>query len=154
MAQALARRDLGAVARIFRKWTGASQTDIGALVGMPQPHISELERGGRRITTLDLFERFADGLGIPRNLLGLAEDRTGQPRPETEVAGSQREWLTTRRMLNRHRPELTRLVSGIYPPEDRLGSTGILMEPEWRLRAPVDLASAELAWRQELPRRQ
>lgn len=151
MAQALARRDLGAVVRIFRKWTGASQTGIGALVGMPQPHISELERGGRHITTLDLFERFADGLGIPRNLLGLAEDRTGQPRPETEVARSQREWLTTRRMLNRHRPELTRLVSGIYPPEDRLGSTGILMAPEWRLRAPVDLASVELAWRQELP---
>ncbi len=58
MAQALADRDMGAVVRIFRQWTRASQTDIGASVGMPQPHISELERGGRRITTLDLFERF------------------------------------------------------------------------------------------------
>jgi transcriptional regulator with XRE-family HTH domain len=151
MAQALARRDLGAVVRLFRQWTGASQTEVGALVGMPQPHISELEHGGRRITTLELFERFADGLGIPRSLLGLAEDGPGPPRAETEVARSQREWLATRRMLNRHRAELTRIVSGIYPAQDRLGSTGILMAPEWRLPAPVDLASVQLEWREGLP---
>ena len=151
MARALAERDMGAVVRIFRQWTGASQTDIGALVGMPQPHISDLERGGRRITTFDLFERFAEGLGIPRGLLGLAEDGASQRAGETEVQRSQREWLNTRRMLNRYRAELTHIVSGIYPPEARLGSTGILMAPEWQLQAPVDLASVELVWRQELP---
>src|SRR5215472_8559890 len=102
MAHALAERDMGAVVRIFRQWTGASQTDIGVLVGMPQPHISELERGGRHVTTLDLFERFADGLAIPRGLLGLAEDGTGRAVAEDDVSRSQRDWLNTRRALNRH----------------------------------------------------
>lgn len=74
MRAALAVRDMGTVVRLFRRWTGASQTAVGALVGMPQPHISELERGSRQIAALDLFERFAEGLGIPRHLLGLASD--------------------------------------------------------------------------------
>ena len=73
MSRALADRDMGAVVRIFRGWTGASQTHISELVGMPQPHVSELERGLRHVIALDLFERFADGLGIPRHRLGLAE---------------------------------------------------------------------------------
>src|SRR6266516_1747783 len=73
MRVALSERDMGTVIRIFRQWTGASQTDICILVGIAQPHVSELERGIRRITTLELFERFADGLNIPRPLLGLAE---------------------------------------------------------------------------------
>jgi Helix-turn-helix domain len=79
MAKALSERDIGAVIGIYRKWTGASQTDIGMLVGIPQPHISGIEHGKRLVTSLDLFERFADGLGIPRHLLGLAETTTGQP---------------------------------------------------------------------------
>src|SRR5215469_10712486 len=133
MAQALARRDLGAVVRVFRKWTGASQTDVGALVGMPQPHISELERGGRRITSLDLFERFADGLGIPRNLLGLADGDSDHLAPSAgvgmnyrsgekneQVLLSHREWVNTRRNLNKTRAILTQLVSNLYPPAMRL----------------------------------
>jgi tetratricopeptide (TPR) repeat protein len=73
MSRALTDRDMGAVVRIFRRWTGASQTHISELVGMPQPHVSELERGLRHVIALDLFERFAAGLGIPRYRLGLAE---------------------------------------------------------------------------------
>ena len=34
-------RDMGAVITIFRRWTGASQTDVGVLLGMPQPHVSQ-----------------------------------------------------------------------------------------------------------------
>jgi len=51
---------MGAVVRIFRQWTGASQTDVSVLVGIPQPHISDLEHGDRRVTALDVFERFAE----------------------------------------------------------------------------------------------
>ena len=152
MAQALADRDMGAVVRIFRQWTGASQTDVSVLVGIPQPHISGLERGGRRVTALDVFERFADGLGIPRSLLGLAAaagPRSGGT--ETAVEASQREWLQARRQLDRHRPELTREVSKLYPADVRLGSTGVLMPPAWRLRTPIDLASVELVWHGETP---
>jgi hypothetical protein len=40
---------------------------------MPQPHVSDFERGIRHATSLAMFERLADGLGIPRPLLGLAD---------------------------------------------------------------------------------
>lgn len=73
MRAALSQRNMGAVIRIFRRWTGASQTDISVLTGVPQPDVSDLERETRHVTAMELFERFADGLGIPRPLLGLAE---------------------------------------------------------------------------------
>src|SRR4029450_13537991 len=73
MRAALSERDIGTVIRIFRRWTGASQTDISVLTGVPQPDVSDLERGMRHVTAMEVFERIADGLGIPRSLLGLAE---------------------------------------------------------------------------------
>lgn len=154
MAQALADRDMGTVLRVFRRWTGASQTDIGMLVGVPQPHVSELERGARKVTTLDLFERFADGLGIPRRLLGLAEVSSSDDgiRSDGPVAESQRGWLRTRRFLTAHRPKLTHLVSQIYPESIRLGATGILMSPRWHLAKPIDLSMVQLEWRENAPR--
>jgi hypothetical protein len=82
MRAALSERDMGAVIRIFRRWTGASQTDISVLTSVPQPDVSDLERGVRHVTAMEMFERFADGLGIPRSLLGLAErqpDASPQP---------------------------------------------------------------------------
>src|SRR5215213_5831156 len=74
MRAALSQRDMGAVIRIFRRWTGASQTDISVLTGVPQPDVSDLERETRHVTALEVFERIADGLSIPRVLLGLAEE--------------------------------------------------------------------------------
>jgi predicted transcriptional regulator len=62
MREALVARDMGAVITIFRRWTGASQRDVGVLIGMSQPHVSDFERGIRHATSLAMFERFADGL--------------------------------------------------------------------------------------------
>jgi transcriptional regulator with XRE-family HTH domain len=82
---------MGALLRQYRGVTGASQTAVGLLVGLAQSHVSALERGRRRITSLELFERFADGLGIPRSLLGLntladmSDD--AQARPERASVG-------------------------------------------------------------------
>src|SRR5262245_55977233 len=145
---------MGAVVRNFRKWTGASQTDISMMVGIPQPHVSELERGFRHVTALDLFERFADGLAIPRRLLGLAErSEDGPPADgmDERVASSQRGWLHTRRMLNQHRPELTQLAARLYPPSIRLADTGILTPEEWRLDEPIDLSAIDLTLREAPP---
>ena len=143
---------MGAVVRNFRKWTGASQTDISMMVGIPQPHVSELERGIRHVTALSLFERFADGLGIPRRLLGLAEQLSEQDQPtrgmDERVANSQHDWLRTRRTLNEHRPELTQLAARLYPSSMRLARTGILMPEEWRPERPVDLSSIDLTLRE------
>lgn len=164
MTHALAERDLGTVIAIFRKWTGASQTDIGMLVGMPQPHISGIEHGKRLVTSLDLFERFADGLGIPRHLLGLADSRDSHSsavgsaglnyrsgEADQKVQESHRQWLETRRKLGLNRAQLTQVVSGLYPPSVRIGATGILMPERWQLREPVDLASVKLAWQDDAP---
>ena len=97
MRSALAARDMGAVITIFRRWTGASQTDIGVLLGMPQPHVSDFERGIRHATSLAMFERLADGLGIPRPLLGLADSQH-----DRDEAGPGR----TREELSREIPEI------------------------------------------------
>ena len=164
MAQALAERDLGAVIAIFRSRTGASQTDIGMLVGIPQPHISGIENGKRLVTSLDLFERFADGLGIPRHLLGLADSsdthsgatgsagqnyRSGEA--DQKVQESHKQWLEQRRKLGLNRAQLTRAVSTLYPPSVRVGATGVLMPESWQLREPVDLALVKLAWQDDVP---
>jgi transcriptional regulator with XRE-family HTH domain len=153
MAHALTNRDIGEVIRIYRRWTGASQTDVGMAIGIPQPHVSEIERGTRRVTTIELIERVADGLGVPRKMLGLAElDDSGIDAKSGPVAESQREWLDGREFLGTHRADITKAVYGIYPEELRLGNTGILIPPQWRLEKPVDLAAVELRWQEHTPR--
>ncbi|GAB3818022.1 helix-turn-helix domain-containing protein [Micromonospora zhanjiangensis] len=152
VVQLLADRDIGAVVRIFRKWTGASQTDVGMLVGLPQPHISEIERGSRKVTSLELVERFAEGLQIPRKLVGLADADIENMPEQGVVAESRRQWLRTRQSLGLHRGALTQLVSNIYPEAIRLGNTGMLMPARWRLAKPADLADVRLRWQESTPR--
>jgi transcriptional regulator with XRE-family HTH domain len=151
--------------RDFRRRTGASQTDIGMLVGIPQPHISGIENGKRLVTSLDLFERFADGLGIPKHLLGLADDTDKHSSADSGSTGlnyrsreadqkvheSHQQWLEARRKLGLNRAQLTQAVSGLYPPSVRVGSTGLLMPDSWKLREPVDLATVKLVWQEDAP---
>ncbi|WP_433369034.1 helix-turn-helix domain-containing protein [Actinoplanes sp. CA-142083] len=149
MAEALAERDFGAVFRIYRRWTGSSQTDVGSLVGLPQPHVSEIERGSRHVLTLDVVERIIDGLGIPRQLAGLAEGR--RRRREDPVTESQEDWMAARRFLGRQRRELTHAVYALYPDAFKVGDTGILIPPGWRLTEPIDLTEVSLQWREHTP---
>lgn len=165
MAVALADRDMGAVVRIFRRWTGLSQSRVSALVGIPQPHISEMERGDRRVAALEVFERFADGLGIPRHLLGLADENVGSQQNvmsdiggvnyrakeegiDSRVRASHEDWLRIRRLLNLHRAELTQVAARLYPSSIQLGNTGLLISPEWKLGGPIELGSINLEWGQ------
>jgi hypothetical protein len=133
------------------------------LVGLPQPHVSGLERGRRQITSLEVFERCADGLGIPRRLLGLAGAEPDVlaravagggvnyriDEANAEVAASHREWLDVRRKLNLNRSRLTRIARDLYPKEWHLGGTGILMPEAWRLDEPIGLTSIGLSWQAE-----
>lgn len=73
MAEALDNRDMTAILRIFQRWTGATQCQLARACEIPQPSINEILRGKRRVMKLELFEQFADGLGIPRGRLGLAD---------------------------------------------------------------------------------
>ncbi|GLZ32455.1 XRE family transcriptional regulator [Lentzea sp. NBRC 105346] len=70
MRRALARRDIGAVYRLVCA-AGASQRRIADLVGQSPSEVSEI-LAGRAVRTYDVLARIADGLGIPREYLGLA----------------------------------------------------------------------------------
>lgn len=73
--QALRERDVAGLFRATQRYAGASQGRIATATGILQGRVSEIMRGGRVVTTLELFERIADGLGMPdeaRMQLGLA----------------------------------------------------------------------------------
>ncbi|MEV5555817.1 helix-turn-helix transcriptional regulator [Nonomuraea wenchangensis] len=75
MRTALTNRDIGHLFRLVRQYAGISQTRIGVAVGFSQGKVSEYMQGKAQVTALDVFERIADGLGLPdpaRMLLGLA----------------------------------------------------------------------------------
>ncbi|SBW21600.1 helix-turn-helix domain-containing protein [Protofrankia symbiont of Coriaria ruscifolia] len=75
MAPALAGKDIGAIFRIYRRWTGSTQQDLAELIGgIAQPRISAIERGREQVMSLDLIQRIASGLNIPGHLLGLAPE--------------------------------------------------------------------------------
>ncbi len=92
MISALTKRDIGHVFRLIRQFAGCSQTRIGVAVGLSQGKVSEIMKGAVQVTSLEVFERVADGLHMPdpaRMTLGLAPQRpslqvthqeTGPPR--------------------------------------------------------------------------
>ncbi|MEC3974870.1 helix-turn-helix domain-containing protein [Amycolatopsis sp. H20-H5] len=70
MRQALHKRDIAGVFVLLRRH-GVSQRRIAALTGQSQSEVSEICHG-RQVMAYDLLARVADGLGIPRGLMGLA----------------------------------------------------------------------------------
>lgn len=75
MHQALRARDVAAVLKLAQQYTGASQARLASAIGIGQGRLNELINRRREVTTLDMFERVADGLNMPdaaRMLLGLA----------------------------------------------------------------------------------
>jgi transcriptional regulator with XRE-family HTH domain len=70
MRAVLAARDIGAVYRALAD-LGVSQRAIAALTGQSQPEVSEI-LSGRRVIAYEVLERIAEGLSIPRELMGLS----------------------------------------------------------------------------------
>jgi transcriptional regulator with XRE-family HTH domain/tetratricopeptide (TPR) repeat protein len=66
----LAARDIGEVYRALTR-LGVSQRRIATLVGQSQSEVSEIIKG-RVVKEYALLERIAEGLGIPRELMGLS----------------------------------------------------------------------------------
>ncbi|WP_127361545.1 XRE family transcriptional regulator [Actinacidiphila soli] len=76
--QALRAHDIGAVFRYVQQYAGASQAKIGAAVDLTQARANEVINGRREVSRLDMYERTANGLGMPddaRHLLGPAARR-------------------------------------------------------------------------------
>ena len=90
---ALDRRDISTIFALAQQYSGASQHRIANAVGIVQGRVSEILRGGRTVTALDVYERIADGLNMPdhsRLRLGLAPRR---PADINGVAGDSDELI-------------------------------------------------------------
>jgi hypothetical protein len=84
---ALLKRHIGRLLLLVHQSTGATQTQMGVACGAAQPKINAIMHGKQVIEELAVFERYADGLGMPdaaRILLGLA------PRTTTDEASPAR----------------------------------------------------------------
>ena len=72
---ALTRRDMGALFQLLNEQVNLSQIRIGTAVDLSQGRVGEVIRGTRRIAGLHVFQRIADGLGMPddaRLMLGVS----------------------------------------------------------------------------------
>jgi len=79
---ALRKRDIGRFFALVQQYTGASQTQIGIACILPQGKVSAIINGIQQVEKLEVFDRIADGLGLPdpaRISLGLAPRRPGSP---------------------------------------------------------------------------
>ncbi|MBM7082028.1 helix-turn-helix domain-containing protein [Micromonospora humidisoli] len=77
----LAVRDIGGLFRWITRLTGASQSRIGAAVGLEQGYVSRI-MAGRKVTSIDVLERIADGCRMPdqaRTTMGLAPRQAAPP---------------------------------------------------------------------------
>ena len=74
--------DAGTLIRLVREALGWKQCDLGREAGYSQPTICRLEKGGGRISEVEVRARLADILAIPRSAVGLAgtADDGGQQR--------------------------------------------------------------------------
>jgi transcriptional regulator with XRE-family HTH domain len=83
---ALRNRDVGRLFHLVRQYAGISQTRLAIACNMTQPKVSGIMHGAK-VTTLEVFERIADGLNMPnpaRQALGLAPlpEATPTSRPD------------------------------------------------------------------------
>jgi transcriptional regulator with XRE-family HTH domain len=151
LTTAIADADWGAVFCTYRQLTGLSQMKLGERVGLVQPDVSDIERGRRRVTSVEVQQRIVSGLGIPPELqpggappdvrpvagltlAGVAPDNDLLARVTNAVEGSQRvddatlDWLD--RLLAEHRRA-----------EDFIGSRPLVEVMSQQLRTVVDLYS-------------
>jgi len=71
----LTERDIGALYRALND-AGVPQRQIAELTGQSQSEVSEIVKG-RRVIAYDVLVRIADGLGVPRGLMGLSYGEDG-----------------------------------------------------------------------------
>ena len=70
MRRILGERDIAALYRVLKD-AGVTQRTIAELTGMAQSEVSEIIKG-RHVRAYDVLVRIAEGLGIPREFMGLS----------------------------------------------------------------------------------
>ncbi|CAL9518957.1 helix-turn-helix domain-containing protein [Streptomyces sp. enrichment culture] len=149
LVSAVTGEDWGQVFRAYRKLTGLSQTKLGELVGLVQPDVSDIERGRRRVTSLEVRQRIATGLGIPPLLHTPAEQPKAGPVPALVLAGPGPDEDLLARVTSvvdtTHRVDtptldwLDRLLAEHRRAEDEIGSRPLVEVMRRQLQTVVDL---------------
>jgi transcriptional regulator with XRE-family HTH domain len=139
--------DAGAVLRAWRTTSGRSQVEVAAALGLTQQNLSQLENG-RRPMSIELRRRIVEELGIAAEDLGLSSGQAphlvSPDDASPHIAASRMRWRAERRWLNRHRADLARLATQLYPAQRRVGRTPLIADPDWLPPVPVDLGSLRL----------
>ncbi|MEU9336828.1 helix-turn-helix transcriptional regulator [Streptomyces sp. NPDC048290] len=147
LAAAVVNRDWGAVFRTYRRLTGTSQTKLGERVGLMQPEVSDIERGRRRVASVEVRQRIAAGLGIPPHLLETVAHSSPVPSLAFSGPGPDEDLLTRvngvvhggRRVDAPTLDWLERLLAEHRRAEDEIGSRPLIGLMQHQLRDVVDL---------------
>jgi transcriptional regulator with XRE-family HTH domain len=78
MRDILASRDIAALFGFLRR-RGLSRARIAGLTGLSETRVRQIWQGKQQITSYEVLERLAHGLGIPRGYLGLGYTDTAEP---------------------------------------------------------------------------
>ncbi|MFG3493776.1 helix-turn-helix domain-containing protein [Streptomyces sp. NPDC047928] len=151
LAAAVTNEDWGAVFRAYRKLTGLSQTKLGERVGLVQPDVSDIERGRRKVTSVEVRQRIVSGLGIPSDLQAVAAHLASSvaPVPRLMLPGAAPDEDLLARVTSvvdasNHVDAATldwldRLLAEHRRAEDRIGSRPLVSVVHQQLRTVVDL---------------
>jgi transcriptional regulator with XRE-family HTH domain len=103
--QALRDRDMGTLFALLRRRAGLSQTRISTATGLGQGRVSEIVHGTRAVAAVHVFQRIADGLGMPpaaRQELGIAAPADAPAAPDaTDCPPGLLELITAARRVDR-----------------------------------------------------
>jgi len=126
-----------------------SQTKLGERVGLVQSDVSDIERGRRRVTSVEVRQRIMAGLAVPAHLTPGAEQTTTAPVSGLTLpgAGPDEDLLTrvTSVVDSQHRVDaptldwLDRLLAEHRRAEDLIGSRPLVDVMRQQLRTVVDL---------------
>lgn len=146
---AVAVEDWAAVFRTYRQLTGLSQTKLGERVGLVQPEVSNIERGRRQVTSVEVRQRIVNGLRVPAHLLAADQPRVDSPVPALAVPGPGPDDDLLARVTSvvdgEHRVDtatlswLDRLLAEHRRAEDEIGSRPLVGLMRQQLRTVVDL---------------
>lgn len=151
LAAAVTSEDWGAVFRTYRKLTGVSQTKLGERVGLVQPDVSDIERGRRRVTSVEVRQRIMAGLGVPSDFQSASVplNRDTAPVPGLSLPGAAPDEDLLARVTSvvdsSHRVDaatldwLDRLLAEHRRAEDTIGSRPLVDVMRQQLRTVVDL---------------
>ncbi|MGP2437072.1 helix-turn-helix domain-containing protein [Streptomyces sp. JW3] len=144
---AVAAEDWGAVFRTYRKLTGLSQTKLGERAGLAQPEVSDIERGRRHVTSVEVRQRIVGGLDIP--VCRQATERSPIPVPGLALPDMRPDGGLLARVTSvvdgRQRVDvptldwLDRLLAEHRRAEDEIGSRPLVGLMRQQIRTVVDL---------------